>query len=530
MYDFRSYGLLGRHMTFTYSLLESGTNNVINNQKMLAVFSDIDVGGRDGTYVGGFSNFVEGVRLNSGVESNVYVEPDTYISAIGNDYLATHNTGKSAERLSSIAFLANTGGLSVTTSNAHGSGLMVNFSLDTLNFTQYHIIPSKEGPGSISPSTEQSYYVGANAIFEMVPDSEHCYLKSLLVDDVLVDVTDENCMTYVFSNIRTNHKIHAVFATKMYHIKFEPNGLLEPDYQTGEFKQNVVTGSMENMDCYCGTQYTLLKNRYVREGYEFVGWNTKADGSGTFYCDEYTNVYNWSLVNDTEITLYAQWRKKLGTETITVVSEETGNLVSNVSMKLQKNVNGVWTDVTTGVTNANGRITVNDLHWFDYRWVMTGVPVGYVKSADVAFTITYNKLSAINQVILYMKHVDITLDSQVSEIIIGESAPVFLYYITGTDVAGVSHSYNLMVQTNGSSKFGTNRISDLFAGEYTITQIPVSRYVAGNVMNVSHGIVDGVNASVDVKNYDSAEVLFPYSLRQYNGLSHTDGETNRLER
>lgn len=307
--------------------------------------------------------------------------------------------------------------------------------------------------------------------------------------------------------------------------------MLEPDYQTGEFKQNVVTGSMENMDCYCGTQYTLLKNRYVREGYEFVGWNTKADGSGTFYCDEYTNVYNWSLVNDTEITLYAQWRKKLGTETITVVSEETGNPVSNVSMKLQKNVNGVWTDVTTGVTDANGKITVNDLHWFDYRWVMTGVPAGYeLSSSHTTFMITYNKLSATNQVILYMKHVDIILDSQVSEIISGESAPAFMYHVTGTDVAGVSHSYNLMVQTNGSSKFGTNRLTDLFAGEYTITQIPVSRYVAGNAMNVSHGIVDGVNASVDVKNYDSAEVLFPYSLEQYNGLSHTDGETNRLER
>ena len=525
------YGRKGRHMTFTYSLLESGTNRVIDNQTMLAVFSDIDVNGNDNSFNGGFANFVEGVRVNSGAESSVYVEPDTYILAVGNDYLATQGTEKANERLSSIAFLANTGRLSVTTSNSHGSGLMVNFSLDTLNFAKYEIIPSKEGPGSISPSTKQSYYAGANARFDMVPDNEHCYLKSLLIDDVPVDVLSESGMSYDFSNVRANHKIHAVFDTKKYSIRFEPNGSSNPDYQTGEFTQNVVGGSMDKMDCYCGTKYTLFKNRFTRAGYEFAGWNTKADGSGTSYSDEYADVYNWSSVNDSEITLYAQWRKKLGTETITIISEETGNPVPNVGLCLQKNVDGVWTDVTSGTTNSDGNIAVSNLHWFDYRWVMTDVPVGYESaSSHTAFTITYDKLQSTNQVVLYMKRVQIILDSRVSDIISGENAPCFLYSITGTDVAGVSHSYNLMVQTNGSSKFGTNMMSDLFAGTYEITQVPVSRYVAENALSVSHAVGNGINASVDVKNCDSAEVLFPYRLGQYGGFSHTDGVTNKLER
>lgn len=47
---------------------------------------------------------------------------------------------------------------------------------------------------------------------------------------------------------------------------------------------------------------------------------------------------------------------------------------------------------------------------------------------------------------------------------------------------------------------------------------------------ISHSSVNGINASVDVKNYDSAEVQFPYSLRQYNGLSNADSVTNQLDK
>lgn len=79
---------------------------------------------------------------------------------------------------------------------------------------------------------------------------------------------------------------------------------------------------------------TLRKNDFVREGYTFVGWNTKRDGSGTSYPDQYNKVRNLTSSDGGTITLYAQWEKKLGMETITVVSEETGNPVAGVSMKL----------------------------------------------------------------------------------------------------------------------------------------------------------------------------------------------------
>lgn len=52
--------------------------------------------------------------------------------------------------------------------------------------------------------------------------------------------------------------------------------------------------------------YTLAKNTYKRTGYTFVGWNTKADGSGTTYKNG-ASVKNLTTKNGGKVTLYATW-------------------------------------------------------------------------------------------------------------------------------------------------------------------------------------------------------------------------------
>ncbi|MBO5834492.1 MAG: InlB B-repeat-containing protein [Bacteroidales bacterium] len=49
----------------------------------------------------------------------------------------------------------------------------------------------------------------------------------------------------------------------------------------------------------------LSVNTFTRDGYTFIGWNTKADGSGTSYTDKHVV----SLTED--ITLYAQWKQRI---------------------------------------------------------------------------------------------------------------------------------------------------------------------------------------------------------------------------
>lgn len=74
-------------------------------------------------------------------------------------------------------------------------------------------------------------------------------------------------------------------------VTFEANGSTEYP----------VEGTMEPQTVLEKTDTALNANTFTREGYNFTGWNTAADGTGTSYADGAT-------VNLTEnTTLYAQW-------------------------------------------------------------------------------------------------------------------------------------------------------------------------------------------------------------------------------
>ena len=74
-------------------------------------------------------------------------------------------------------------------------------------------------------------------------------------------------------------------------VTFEANGSTEYP----------VEGTMEAQTVTANTETALNENTFTREGYNFTGWNTAADGTGTSYADGAT-------VNLTEnTTLYAQW-------------------------------------------------------------------------------------------------------------------------------------------------------------------------------------------------------------------------------
>ena len=70
---------------------------------------------------------------------------------------------------------------------------------------------------------------------------------------------------------------------------------------TVTFDANNGKGTMEPQTVPVSTDTELTANAFTREGHDFKGWNTAADGSGTDYADKATV----SLTEDT--TLYAQW-------------------------------------------------------------------------------------------------------------------------------------------------------------------------------------------------------------------------------
>ena len=72
------------------------------------------------------------------------------------------------------------------------------------------------------------------------------------------------------------------------------------------FDANTGIGTMDNQVFAYDKENTLSKNTFVKEGYVFKEWNTKADGKGTKYKDE-ANIINLTNKEET-ITLYAIWR------------------------------------------------------------------------------------------------------------------------------------------------------------------------------------------------------------------------------
>lgn len=75
------------------------------------------------------------------------------------------------------------------------------------------------------------------------------------------------------------------------------------------YNANSGSGTMSSSSHTYDTVANLTTNTFTKAGYEFAGWNTKADGTGTSYTDG-QSVKNLTSTNGGNITLYAQWEPK----------------------------------------------------------------------------------------------------------------------------------------------------------------------------------------------------------------------------
>ena len=82
-----------------------------------------------------------------------------------------------------------------------------------------------------------------------------------------------------------------LYLVNQYNIHYDPNG---------------GNGNTDDQWIFPHTNATIYYNEFTNSGYEFTGWNTRADGTGTWYQPDDVVL---DLVQPGEtITLYAQWR------------------------------------------------------------------------------------------------------------------------------------------------------------------------------------------------------------------------------
>lgn len=95
-------------------------------------------------------------------------------------------------------------------------------------------------------------------------------------------------------------------------LSTEPDSLVtlyaqwEHDYYTVEYDANGGVGEMSAQEVLSKEGDCLLPCNFVRDGYEFAGWNTEADGSGDTYQPGVALERDLAQAGET-ITLYAQW-------------------------------------------------------------------------------------------------------------------------------------------------------------------------------------------------------------------------------
>ena len=111
----------------------------------------------------------------------------------------------------------------------------------------------------------------------------HASLSISNTDTELCDTTSSDCTIKVKVNWEAN----------TYSIKFNANN---------------GSGTMSNLSMTYGTAKNLTANAFTYSDYTFAGWNTKADGTGTFYTDK-ASVNNLTETNGATFNLYAQWVK-----------------------------------------------------------------------------------------------------------------------------------------------------------------------------------------------------------------------------
>ena len=91
------------------------------------------------------------------------------------------------------------------------------------------------------------------------------------------------------------------------HLVWENAKSSDPVQQTYTiaYNANGGVGTMANQTVRRGASVALVPNAFTRSNCRFTGWNTKADGTGTFYWDK-TSVKDLAAAGQT-IWLYAWW-------------------------------------------------------------------------------------------------------------------------------------------------------------------------------------------------------------------------------
>lgn len=284
------YGDPGTRCNITYQVMARGTNTPVDG-KLLLSFADLDQPGADSAgrrFYGNADSYTESVRLESGVMSPVYLEPNHVLSIQnGNkDFVATRNTDSPEEIRSAIAYLGDAKGTNVMFSLMYAGTSVLPTVMD--NFQQYTATTyvryqQKDGSwGGWSVANSQKVTSGMSYWYT--------WSHSAAGVSSAVYGTPSNA-TVGTNGVKSNQDFYISVPRNQYTYSFKSN---DPNGEAVSGMPSSITKYAENA---IGNVVAPTSKNFL-----FSGWNTKADGTGSKL-----SASEQMLSNK---TFYAQWAPK----------------------------------------------------------------------------------------------------------------------------------------------------------------------------------------------------------------------------
>ena len=216
------------------------------------------------------------------------------------------------------------------------------------------------------------------------------------------------------------------------------------------FNANEGTGTMESQEINPKVSNTLNANKFIRDNYEFMGWNTEIDGSGAAYLDE--DVIPANTINS-NTTLYAQWLEE-SNETATF---DTGIVVNEKLKKLTGLINSTYETQNTNITSIKKSRVMPDIN------NMTSDNI--ISSSD-----------SDNDIYAWYKNGIIYYYTSAGKIYLNEDSSSMFYNMTKiTSIEGVN-------------KWNTSNVTDMhymFNNCNSLEELDLSRWNVSNVINMN---------------------------------------------
>ena len=213
-----------------------------------------------------------------------------------------------------------------------------------------------------------------------------------------------------------------------------------PIHYTIAFMPNGASGTMDNQEFIYDTEAALNKNTFVRVGYYFKEWNTKADGTGKSYKDQ--QIINNITSNNENIILYAIWKLDVDYEIKDYILDSNNylrNIKPNTKLKEYLTKFDIGKDYNIAVYDLDDKLLDED---------------------DLVFTGSITKIMKNDDVILEIKNIimgDVNGDGKVTT---ADVSKVYRHIKKRINIS--EDCYLLASDVNGDAKVSTADVSKIY--------------------------------------------------------------------